>query len=255
MKVVVIGGTGLIGSKLVNQLKQLDHEVVAASPSKGVNALTGEGLKEALKNAQVVVDVANSPSFEDKAVLKFFEDSSRNLLAAEKEAGVKHHVALSIVNTDQFPENGYFRAKMAQENLIKSSPIPYTIVRATQFLEFLGGIAQTNTVGNTIRLPTAFIQPIAADDVAAALLKVVLEKPVNGFIEIAGPERFPLFELVERYLKTLHDPRQVIPDPQALYYGSLLKEDTLIPHGNKAQLGPTNFKIWVENQAKVPSGK
>jgi len=253
MKVVVIGGTGLIGSKLVKHLKQLGHEVIAASPSKGINALTGEGLKEAIQDAQVVIDVANSPSFEDKAVLEFFEVSGRNLLAAEKEAGVKHHVALSIVNTDQHPEIGYFRAKRAQENLIRSSSIPYTIVRATQFLEFLGAIAQANTVGNTIHLPTAFIQPIAADDVVAALLKIVLDNPVNGFIEIAGPERFPLSELVERYLKALHDPRQVIPDSRALYYGAQINDETLVPHGNHAQLGTTNFKNWMENQTRKTS--
>lgn len=248
MKIVVIGGTGLIGSKLVGNLKKLGHEVVAASPSRGVNAVTGEGLTEALKNTDVVVDVANSPSFEDKAVLEFFNASTKNLLAAEKAAGVGHHIALSVVGTDILPESGYFRAKLAQENLIKASPIPYTIVRATQFFEFLNSIAQTNTDGQTIRLPTAFIQPIASEDVAAALLKVVLEAPVNGTIEIAGPDRFHMSELVEQYLKETKDTRKVIPDANAPYFGAKLADNTLVPSKKNPRLGSINLKSWLKSQ-------
>lgn len=247
MKIVVIGGTGLIGSKLVKHLEKQGHEVIAASPSTGVNTLTGEGLAEALKGTDVVVDVANSPSFEDKAVLKFFETSTGNLLAAEKKAGVKYHVALSVVGTDILPDSGYFRAKLAQENLIKGASIPYTIVRATQFFEFLPGIAQSSSAGDAVSLPTAFIQPIASDDVALALFKVVQEAPVNGIVEIAGPERFPLSELVEHYLKAIQDPRKVIHDPNGLYFGAKLAQDTLVPH-KKARLGAINFKSWLLNQ-------
>ena len=249
MKIVVIGGTGLIGSKLVDKLKDLGHEVVAASPSTGVNSLTGEGLAEALQGANIVVDVSNSPSFEDKAVLEFFETSTQHLIAADKAAGVRHHIALSVVGTELLPESGYFRAKMVQENLIKSSTIPYTIVRATQFFEFLDSIVQTSTVGQTVELPSAFLQPIAAEDVTAALLKVVMEAPVNGTIEIAGPERFRFSEIVEQYLKAKKDPRTVISDAHAHYFGMELKDNTLIPHKD-ARLGSINFKSWFDSQKK-----
>ena len=228
MKIVVIGGSGLIGTKLVNNLRQQGHEVVAASPSSGVNTLTGEGLAEALAGAQVVVDVANSPSFEDKAVLEFFETSGRNLLAAEAAAGVGHHVALSVVGTDRLLESGYFRAKMAQENLIKASTIPYTIVRATQFFEFVGGIAQSGTDGQTVRLSPALMQPIASDDVAAALADVAVGAPVNGTIELAGPEPIRLDELVRRFLSATQDPREVITDVHARYFGAELNDQS--PH-------------------------
>lgn len=249
MKIVVIGGTGLIGSKLVKKLKDLGHEAVAASPSTGINALTGEGLAEALKGTNIVVDVSNSPSFEDKAVLDFYETSGRNLMPAEKAAGVSHHIALSVVGNDRLPENGYFRAKNAQENLITSSRVPYTIVRATQFFEFLSSIAQSGTVGQTVHLPPAFLQPIAAEDVANALLQVVSETPSNGIIEIAGPERFRLSEIVEQYLKAIKDPRTVIHDAHARYFGSELAENSLIPLKN-SRLGSINFKTWFESQKK-----
>src|SRR6476661_2653905 len=209
MKIVVIGGTGLIGSKTVAILRQGGHEVVAASPNTGVNSITGEGLKEAMAGTQVVIDLANSPSFEDRAVLEFFETSSRNLLAAEAAAGIRHHVALSIVGTDRTPDNGYFRAKVAQETLIEASGIPYTIVRATQFLEFLDGIAASSTQGDQVRISTGLFQPIAADDVAAIVADVALAEPANGIVEIAGPERAPFDEMVARYLKAVGDPREV----------------------------------------------
>src|SRR5438876_11972108 len=212
MKIVIIGGSGLIGKKLVNNLGQHGHEVVAASPSSGVNTLTGEGLAEALAGAQVVVDVANSPSFEDKAVLEFFETSGRNLLAAEATAGVGHHIALSVVGTDRLPESGYLRAKMAQEKLIKASKVPYTIIHSTQFFEFLGGIAQSATDGKTVRLSPAFVQPIASDDVADAIADVALRAPLNGTIEIAGPERVRLVELMQRFLSAKQDERKVVAD-------------------------------------------
>src|SRR5213082_3986364 len=218
MKIVVIGGTGLIGSKTVPILRQRGHEVVAASPNTGVNSITGEGLKEAMAGTQVVIDLANSPSFEDKAVLQFFETSGRNLLAAEAAAGVRHHVALSIVGIDR-SDNGYFRAKVAQENLIKASGIPYTIIRSTQFLEFLGGIAASSADGNIVRISPGLFQPIAADDVAAIVAEVALAAPRNGIVEIAGPERAPFNEIVARYLKALGDPRQVVSDPEARYFG------------------------------------
>lgn len=249
MKVVVIGGTGLIGSKLVNKLKGLGHNALAASPSTGVNVITGEGLDKILNGADVVVDVANSPSFEDKAVLEFFETSSRNLFKAEKKAGVDHHIALSIVGTDRVPESGYLRAKLAQEKLIESSHIPYTIVRSTQFFEFLGGIADSNTDGKTAHLSTAFLQPIAADDVVNALLKVVLEEPTNGIIDIAGPERFRLSDIVEQYLIASKDPRKVIADPEAKYFGAKLIGDMLVPIGD-ARLGAIYFKNWFSSQKK-----
>jgi len=218
MKIVVIGGTGLIGSKVVEKLKQKGHEVIAAAPNMGVNTITGEGLKEAMAGAQVVIDLENSPSFEDKAVLEFFETSGRNLFAAETAAGVRHHVALSIVGIDR-SDNGYFRAKVAQEKLIKTSGIPYTIVRSTQFLEFLGGIASASADGNMVRISPGLFQPIAADDVAAIVADVALAAPRNGIVEIAGPERGPFNEIVARYLKAVGDPRKVVSDPEAQYFG------------------------------------
>src|SRR3954464_4946422 len=217
MKIVVIGGTGLIGTKVVKNLRDKGHEVVAASPSKGINSVTGEGLTKTLAGAQVVVDVANAPSWEDKAVLEFFETSGRNLLAAAAAAGVRHHVALSVVGTERLLESGYFRAKLAQENLIKGSPIPYTIVRATQFFEFVGWIAQSGTVGQTVRLPPALFQPISSDDVAAALADVAIAAPVNGMIEVAGPEAVRMTDLMADFLKITGDTRQVIPDVLARY--------------------------------------
>src|SRR5215831_1660831 len=219
MKIVVIGGTGLIGKKVVTNLRQQGHELVAASPSSGVNTITGEGSAQALAGAHVVVDVANAPSWEDAAVLAFFETSGRNLLAAEAAAGIGHHVALSVVGTDRLLASGYFRAKMAQEKLIKASAIPYTIVRATQFFEFVGGIAQFATEGQSVRLPPALMQPIAADDVAAAVADVALAKPLNGTVEIAGPESVRMDDLVRRYLSATRDARTVIPDHNARYYG------------------------------------
>lgn len=249
MKIVVIGGSGLIGSKLVNNLRQLDHEVIAASPATGVNTITGEGLFQALEGAQVVVDVANSPSFEDKAVLEFFETSGKNLLAAEKIAGVKHHIALSVVGTAKLAESGYFRGKIAQEELIRKAGIPYTIVHSTQFFEFLGGIAQSGTQGQTIHLSPAFVQPISSDDVAAALTEVTLEVPHNNIVEIAGPERIRLSEIVKSYLAAINDPRTVTEDTQARYFGALLTDDMLVP-GEGAYLGTTSFKSWMASQRK-----
>jgi uncharacterized protein YbjT (DUF2867 family) len=243
MKIVVIGGSGLIGTKLVNKLRELGHEVVAASPTSGVNTITGEGLAEALAGAQVVVDVANSPSFEDKAVLAFFETSGRNLLAAEAAAGVGHHVALSVVGTDRLLQSGYFRAKMAQEDLIKASKVPYTILRSTQFFDFMGGIAQSATDGQTVRLPPALMQPIVSDDVAAALADVTLGAPVNGTIELAGPEQFRLDELVRRFLSANQDARQVVADVHARYFGAELNDHSLVP-GDNPRIAPTRFEDW-----------
>jgi uncharacterized protein YbjT (DUF2867 family) len=244
MKIVVIGGSGLIGTKLVNKLRQLGHEVVAASPASGVNTITGEGLAEALAGTQVVVDVANSPSFEDAAVLKFFETSGRNLLAAEAAAGVGYHVALSVVGTDRLLESGYFRAKMAQEDLIKASKVPYTILRSTQFFEFLSGIAQSGTDGQTVRLSPAFVQPVVSDDVAAALADVTLGAPVNGTVELAGPERLRLDELVRRFLSANQDARQVITDVHARYFGAELNDQSLTP-GDNPRIAPTRFEDWL----------
>src|SRR3979411_834963 len=244
MKIVVIGGTGLIGSKTVAILRQGGHEVVAASPKSGINTITGEGLKEAMAGAQVVIDLANSPSFEDKAALEFFETSGRNLLAAEAAASVRHHVALSIVGTDRAPDNGYFRAKVVQEKLIKTSGIPYTIVRSTQFLEFLGGIAASSTDGNIVRLSPGLFQPIAADDVAPIVAAVALATPRNGIIEIAGPERAPFNEIVARYLKAVGDPRVVVSDPEARYWGGRVDEHSLVPLG-EARLGRIGFDEWL----------
>jgi uncharacterized protein YbjT (DUF2867 family) len=243
MKIVVIGGTGLIGSKTVAILRQGGHEVVAASPQNGINSITGEGLDEAMAGAQVVIDLANSPSFEDKAVLEFFETSGRNLLAAEAAAGVQHHVALSIVGTDRMPDNGYFRAKVAQEKLIEASGIPYTIIRSTQFLEFLGGIAATSADGNVVRLSPGLFQPIAADDVAAIVAEVALAAPKSGTVEIGGPERAPFNEFVARYLKAVGDPREVVSDPEARYFGGRVEEHSLVPLG-EARLGRIGFDEW-----------
>jgi uncharacterized protein YbjT (DUF2867 family) len=246
MKIVVIGGTGLIGSKTVAILRQGGHEVVAASPQSGVNTITGEGLKEAMASAQVVIDLANSPSFEDKVVMEFVETSGRNLLAAEAAAGVRHHVALSIVGTDR-NDNGYFRAKVAQEKLIMASRIPYTIVRATQFQEFLGGIADSATDGGTVRLPPVMFQPIAADDVAANVADAALAAPRNGIVEIAGPERAPFNEIVARYLKAVGDPREVVGDPAARYWGGQVEERSLVPLG-EAHLGRIGLDEWLRRR-------
>ena len=248
MKIVVIGGSGLIGSKLVAKLREHGHEAVAASPNSGVNSVTGEGLAEALKGAAVVVDVTNAPSWEDAEVMKFFETSTRNLLKYGAQAGVKHLVALSVVGTDRMLTSGYFRAKMAQENLIRGAAIPYTIVRATQFFEFVKGIADFSTQGNKVHLPTALIQPMAADDVASALGKIAASAPVNGLVEIGGPEQFPLDELVRQGLAEYKDPREVVADPKARYYGLELSERTLLP-GKDARLGETRFKTWLGQPA------
>ena len=251
MKIVVIGGTGLIGSKTVAILRQGGHEVVAASPNTGVNTITGEGLKEAMVGTQVVIDLANSPSFEDKAVLEFFETSGRNLLPAEAAAGVRHHVALSIVGTDRTPENGYFRAKVAQEKLIQASGIPYTIVRSTQFMEFLRGIVDSAANGNIVKLPPALFQPIAADDVGPIVADVALAAPRNGIVEIAGPERAPFNDIVARYLKALGDPRTVVSDPEARYWGGRVEERSLVPLG-EARLGRIGLEEWLHrSQAKL----
>jgi uncharacterized protein YbjT (DUF2867 family) len=246
MKIVVIGGSGLIGSKLVSMLRERGHEVVAASPSSGVNTITGEGLSEALSGAQVVVDVANAPSWDDKAVLEFFETSGRNLLAAEAAAGVRHHVALSVVGTDRLLASGYFRAKMAQEELIKVSKIPYTIVRATQFFEFVGAIAETATDGQTVRVPSALMQPIVSDDVAAELADVALAEPLNGTVELAGPDPIPMDDLVRQFLVARHDTRHVITDPKAGYYGTPVNDQSLTP-GNNPRLGSTHFSDWLSH--------
>jgi uncharacterized protein YbjT (DUF2867 family) len=251
MKIVVIGGSGLIGTKLVDNLRQHGHEVVAASLSSGVNILTGEGLAQALTGAQVVVDVANSPSFEDKAVLEFFETAGHNLLAAEAAAGVGHHVALSVVGADRLLASGYLRAKMAQEKLIKASRIPYTILRSTQFFEFVSGIAQSATDGQTVRLPPALVQPIASDDVAAALADVAVEEPLNGMVELAGPERIRLDELVRRYLSATQDARKVTTDVHARYFGAELNDQSLTP-GDNPRIGPTRFEDWLSRF--IPQG-
>ena len=254
MKTVVIGGSGLIGSKLVTKLREQGHEAIAASPKSGVNTLTGEGLAEALKGASVVVDVTNSPSWEDAAVLKFFETSTRNQLTYEAAAGVGHHVALSVVGTERLLASGFFRAKMAQENLIKASSIPYTIIRATQFFEFVKGIADFSTEGNKVRLPTALIQPMAADDVASAVGRIATGAPVNGIVEIGGPEKFRLDELGRQYLAANKDSREVVADPKARYYGVDISERTLLP-GDDAQLGKTRFVTWLNpSAAKAAAG-
>src|SRR6266545_1742927 len=244
MRIVVIGGTGLIGSKAVPMLRQGGHEVVAASPKTGVNTITGEGLTEAMTGTQVVIDLANSPSFEDKAVLEFFETSGRNLLAAEAAAGVRHHVALSIVGTDRTPNNGYFRAKVAQEKLVEVSGIPYTIIRSTQFLEFLRGIVASAADGNIVRISPGLFQPIAAEDVAAIVADVALAAPRNGIVEIAGPERAPFNEIVGRYLKAVGDSREVLRDPEARYFGGRVEERSLVPLG-EARLGHIGLGEWL----------
>jgi len=249
MKIVVIGGTGLIGSKTVAVLRQDGHEVVAASPEGGVNTVTGEGLKDAMAGAQVVIDLSNAPTFDPKAMLEFFETSGRNLLAAEAAAGVRHHVALSIVGTDRLPDNGYFRAKIAQEKLIEASGIPYTIIRSTQFPELLGGIADASTDGRVVRLAPGLFQPIAAEDVAAVVAEVAFANPRNGIVEIAGPERAPFNEIVTRYLKAVGDPRKVVKDPEARYFGGRLEEKSLVPLG-EARLGRFNLEESLRRSQK-----
>jgi uncharacterized protein YbjT (DUF2867 family) len=244
MKIVVIGGSGLIGSKVVKKLGEHGYQAVAASPNTGVNTITAEGLAEVLEGASVVVDVSNAPSWEDAAVMEFFETSTRNLLTYEEDAGVGHHVALSVVGSDRMLESGYFRAKIAQENLIKGSSIPYSIVRATQFFEFIKGISDISTKGNKVFLPPALIQPMAAEDVASAVCRVAIASPVNGTIEIGGPEQFRLNELVQRGLAARKDPREVVADPHARYYGMELSERTLVPDDD-ALLGETRFKEWL----------
>ena len=254
MKIVVIGGSGLIGSRVVHKLHKQGQEVVAASPNSGVNALTGEGLADALKGAAVVVDVTNAPSWEDAAVMQFFDTSTRNMLASEAAAGVRHHVALSVVGTERMLTSGYFRAKMAQEDLIKRSSIPYSIVRATQFFEFVKGIADFSTDGNKVRMPPALIQPMAADDVAAAVGQVAIASPVSGTVEVGGPEQFRLDELVRQGLAAWKDPREVVTDARARYYGIELGERTLLP-GDDARLGETRFKTWLAQSVAQNSGE
>jgi uncharacterized protein YbjT (DUF2867 family) len=248
MKIVVIGGTGLIGSKLVNKLREDGHDAVPAAPNTGVDTISGEGLSDALEGAQVVVDVSNAPDWDDDAVMHFFQTSSRNLLAAEAAAGVGHHVALSVVGTDRLTESGYFRAKLAQEELIRSSSIPYSIVHATQFFEFVNSIAASATDGNEVRLPPALIQPMAAEEVAGALARVAVGQPLNGMTEVAGPEQFRLDELIRGALEARNDPREVIADPQARYYGINPGERTLLP-GDDAQLGRIRFEDWSKQPA------
>jgi len=248
MKIVVIGGTGLIGSKVVAKLIAQGHEAAAASPNTGVNTVTGDGLAEVLRGASVTIDVSNAPSWEDSAVMKFFETSTRNLLSAEAAAGVAHHVALSVVGSDRLVESGYFRAKIAQEHLIKSSSVPYSIVRATQFFEFIKGIADFSTEGNTVRLPSVLIQPMAAQDVAGAVCRVALGSPLNGTLEVGGPEKFRLDELVRRGLAAHKDPRKVVADPEARYYGIKVSEAALLPDSN-AQLGETHLETWLSESA------
>ena len=248
MKIVVIGGTGLIGSRLVKRLREQGNEAVAASPDTGVNTLTGDGLAEALKGASVLVDVSNSPSWEDAAVMKFFETSTRNLLDYEGDAGVGHHVALSVVGTERLLESGYFRAKMAQEALIKESLIPYSIVHATQFFEFLKGLADISVVEGKVHLPPVLFQPMAADDVASAMAQIAVGPPVNGTVEIGGPEQFRIDELVRRRLASLGDSREVVADPRALYSGAKISERTLVPDDG-ARLGETRFETWLTQPA------
>jgi uncharacterized protein YbjT (DUF2867 family) len=243
MRIVVLGGSGLIGSKLVNLLRQAGQDVVSASHASGLNTVTGEGVDEALAGAQVVVDVTNSPSFEDKAALDFFENSGAHIVAAEVKAGVTHHVALSVVGTDRLQENGYFRAKMAQERLIEASPIPYTILHSTQFFEFLRSIADEDTVGQTVRVSPALFQPIAADDVAATLATIVVSPPLNGIVEVAGPDRVSMADLVQRYLSKTGDARQVVADSNARYYGLILNDESLTP-GAHPRIGATTFEEW-----------
>jgi uncharacterized protein YbjT (DUF2867 family) len=248
MKIVVIGGTGLIGGKVVSNLRKKDLEVLAASPNTGINTITGEGLAEAVAGAQVVVDLANAPDFSDGPVLAFFTTSGRNLMAAEEAAGVQHHVALSVVGSDRLPDSGYLRAKVVQEELIKASGIPYTIIRSTQFFEFLGGIAQSADGGGTIRLSPAHLQPVASDDVAALVTKVATMAPANGVIELAGPERIGLDDLVRRYLAAKHDSRKVVTDVHARYFGTELNDKSLTP-GDNPHIGSTSFETWLARAA------
>lgn len=248
MKIVVIGGSGLIGSRLVSKLREQGHQPLAASPDSGVNSVTGEGLADALKGASVVVDVSNSPNWEDAAVMKFFETSTRNLLKHEESAGVKHHVALSVVGTDRLSESGYFRAKIAQEKLIRSSSIPYSIVHATQFFEFLKGLADISMVGDKVHLPPVLFQPMAADDVATGVARVTVGSPVNGIVEIGGPQQFRVDELVRRRLASLNDFREVVADPRARYDGAEVSERTLLP-GKDAWLGEMRFDVWLTQSA------
>jgi uncharacterized protein YbjT (DUF2867 family) len=249
MKIVVIGGSGLIGSKVVARLRKGGHQVIAASPSTGINTITGEGLAEAMKETDVVVDLSNSPSFEDKAVMEFFQTSGRNLLAAEINAGVKHHVALSIVGVDIMQNIGYMRAKKAQEDLIRQSGVPYTIIRSTQFLEFMAGIADKATDGNEVHLSDVKFQPIASDDVASFVAKYALAVPVNGRVEIAGPERFDMYEIIARYLQHLNDPRKVLSNGRPEYYGGEITHTALVPAG-QAELGAINYEKWLSNQTQ-----
>ncbi|MCY1390403.1 NmrA-like family protein [compost metagenome] len=246
MKIVVIGGTGLIGAQLCNLLREQGHDVLAASPNTGVNTITGQGLQAALQGAEVVVDVANSPSFEDAAVLEFFQASGRNLFAAEKAAGVKHHVALSVVGTERMLDSGYFRAKMAQEQLIKESGVPYSILRATQFFEFMGAIAHSGAQGDTVRLTPAALQPVASADVAAALAKIAVQAPTGQMVEVAGPDRQPLFSFVKTYLAHNQDSREVVADDNATYFGAPINDQSLTP-GNNPIIGPTHFEAWLKN--------
>jgi uncharacterized protein YbjT (DUF2867 family) len=257
MKIVVIGGSGLIGSKVVSRLRQGGHEVIAASPNTGVNTITGEGLAAALAGAQAVIDVANSPSFEDKAALEFFETSGRNLLACEAAAGVKHHLALSVVGADRLPDSGYLRAKVAQERLIKASGIPYTILRSTQFFEFIDGIIKAGTDGDVIRLSPALVQPIASEDVAAALADLAVGAPVNGTVEVAGPQPFPLDKLAGSVLAARADGRRVVADVHARYFGTTLNDRSLTP-GENPRIGPTSFEDWrsrASAQASTGQGR
>jgi uncharacterized protein YbjT (DUF2867 family) len=247
MKIVVIGGTGLIGTKLVNKLRERGHEVVAGSPASGVNTITREGLAEVLVGANVVVDVANSPSFADHDALDFFRNSGRNLMAAEKAAGVSHHLALSVVGTERLLESGYFRAKLVQENLIKASGIPYTILHSTQFFEFVGRIAESGTVNGAIHLSPALVQPIASDDVVAALVELAVGPPLNATVEVAGPDSWPLYRLAEKFLAATGDGRKVISDPDARYYGAELDDQSLMP-GDHPRFGPTSFDTWLRHQ-------
>lgn len=247
MKIVVIGGSGLIGSQLVNKLSQLDHTVIAASPASGINTITGEGLNEALKDADAVVDVSNSPSFEDKAVLEFFQKSTMNLVTAEAYAGVKHHIALSVVGADRLPDSGYLRAKLAQEELIKESGIPYSILRSTQFFEFADKIAQAGTIGGEVHVPPAVFQPISSKEAVAALADIVIGKPLNTIVEVAGPVPMPMYEFIRYYLDATEDSRQLVSDEHALYFGTQLNDESLVP-GKNPRLGKIKYEDWFNTQ-------